>query len=138
MDGKSTIIRILGELYGGGNETTREQVVRYRGLLDRHRAAFNRDDDIHLFSSPGRAELSGNHTDHNGGMVLAASITLDSVAAVSRTDSGVITLDSEGFPATFVVDTADLEKKENEHETTAGLIRGISACLRFEVAGIRP
>jgi len=130
MDKKSEFIRILDELYGGGNDTTEAQVARYRGLLDRYRAAFNTDNDIHLFSSPGRAELSGNHTDHNGGMVLAASITLDSVAAVSRTDSGVITLDSEGFPAPFVVDTADLEKKENEHETTAGLIRGISACFR--------
>ena len=37
-----------------------------------------------IFSAPGRTELSGNHTDHQRGCVLAAAVDLDSRAAVSK------------------------------------------------------
>ena len=41
------------------------------------------DGELRVFSVPGRTELGGNHTDHNRGKVLAASINLDAVAVVA-------------------------------------------------------
>ncbi len=37
-----------------------------------------------LFSAPGRSEVGGNHTDHQHGEVLAASINLDAIAVAGR------------------------------------------------------
>lgn len=61
-----------------------------------------------FFSAPGRTEIVGNHTDHNGGKILAASITMDTVAAAERTQDGVVTIWSEGYPQAIVVDTGAL------------------------------
>ena len=35
-----------------------------------------------LISAPGRTEISGNHTDHQRGCVLAAAVNLETVADV--------------------------------------------------------
>lgn len=78
-----------------------------------------------FFSSPGRTEIVGNHTDHNNGLVLAAAVTLDTLAAAAPTGTGIITLYSQGYDKPFVVDTRDLEKKEAEKNTTDALIRGV-------------
>ncbi len=81
--------------------------------------------DIRLFSVPGRSEISGNHTDHNHGKVLAASVSLDviAVAAVSGTDE--IRILSEGFPED-VVSLADVStvRKEETYKASA-IIRGM-------------
>ena len=34
----------------------------------------------YFFSAPGRTEISGNHTDHQHGCVLAATVNLETVA----------------------------------------------------------
>ena len=39
------------------------------------------------FSAPGRTEISGNHTDHQHGCVLAAAVDLETVATVWVDDS---------------------------------------------------
>ncbi len=82
-----------------------------------------------FFSCPGRTEISGNHTDHNNGKVIAASINLDTKAVVSKTDSTIVKIISEGFPEPFIVDISDSELKKEEKETTNALIRGIAARL---------
>ena len=41
------------------------------------------DAEVSLFSVPGRSEISGNHTDHNHGKVIAASISLEVFSASS-------------------------------------------------------
>lgn len=66
-----------------------------------------------LFSAPGRTEVGGNHTDHNHGKVLAASVNLDVIAVVEPTDDNIITIKSEGFPEDSV-DISDLSVHENE------------------------
>ena len=71
---------------------------RYRALLDLYGTTFSGDDEITLFSAPGRTEIGGNHTDHENGRVLAASVDLDTIAAVSRTDDNRISILSEGYP----------------------------------------
>ena len=82
--------------------------------------------DIHLFSAPGRTELGGNHTDHNHGKVLAASIQLDAVVAVAPRRDSLAIFRSAGYPDA-VVDLADTKPRAAEHGKAEGLIRGIGA-----------
>ncbi len=77
-----------------------------------------------LFSAPGRSEVGGNHTDHQHGEVLAASINLDAIAVAGRLQEPVIKLLSDGYPM-ITVDLSRLEKDSTEEGTSAGLIRGM-------------
>ncbi len=92
-----TLERVYGEDAGRAGERLRELAARYE---ERFGAG-----DPEFFSAPGRTEIIGNHTDHNGGKILAASITMDSVGAAARTDDGIVTIWSEGYPEAIVVDT---------------------------------
>jgi len=80
----------------------------------------------YLFSAPGRTELSGNHTDHQHGCVLAGAVNLEMLAWVKPNDTAVIRVLSEGYPMS-VIDLNDIEIKEEEKNTTNSLIRGIAA-----------
>lgn len=79
------------------------------------------------FSSPGRTELGGNHTDHHHGKVLAASVNLDMFASVAPRSDGTVRVFSRGFKEPFVVQAGDRTVRENEKGTSAGIIRGILA-----------
>ena len=72
---------LLTRLYGA--EAVAAQTERYETLLDQFASDFG-DQDVSMFTSPGRSEIGGNHTDHNNGRVLAASINLDCVGAGDR------------------------------------------------------
>ncbi len=92
----------------------------------------------HAFSSPGRTELGGNHTDHNRGKVLAASVELDSLAVVGSRSDGTIRIFSEGFAAPFVLQAGDHAIRREERGSSIALIRGIAASiveLGFAVGG---
>ena len=65
--------KLLEALYGRAQ--VQEQKERYREVLKGYRDKFG-DGEVKLFTSPGRTEISGNHTDHNHGKVLAGSINL--------------------------------------------------------------
>ncbi|MBQ6850099.1 MAG: galactokinase [Oscillospiraceae bacterium] len=80
----------------------------------------------YVFSAPGRTELSGNHTDHQHGQVLAAAVNLEMLAWVKPNASTIIRVMSEGYPMS-VIDISDLEIKEEEKNTTNALIRGVAA-----------
>ena len=80
----------------------------------------------YVFSAPGRTELSGNHTDHQHGQVLAAAVNLEMLAWLKPNDSTIIRVMSEGYPMS-VIDVSDLEIKEAEKNTTNALIRGVAA-----------
>ena len=82
----------------------------------------------YLFSAPGRTEISGNHTDHQHGCVLAAAVNLETVAEVTIQDSPVIRVFSEGYdPVT--VELSDLSVHPEEVNTTAALVRGVAAAF---------
>jgi len=72
--------------------------------------------------------VGGNHTDHNGGRVLAAAVNLDALAAAAPRDDGVIRLQSEGYGES-IVDTRLLTPLEEERGTVAALLRGVCAGL---------
>ena len=78
------------------------------------------------FSAPGRTELSGNHTDHQQGKVLAAAVDLDTVAAVRENGTDTICVLSKGYPLCRVC-LNDLQMRPEEVNTTPALIRGMAA-----------
>lgn len=86
--------------------------------------------DYHIFSVSGRSEVCGNHTDHNFGEVLAASISLDILAVAAKTDDNTINLVSEGF-SKDEVSLSDLSPVKGEEGKTSALIRGV--CDGFSV-----
>jgi galactokinase len=100
---------------------------RYVSLLETHTALFSNKEAM-LFTTAGRSELGGNHTDHNLGKVLAATINLDTIAAVSKRTDRKVVLISEGYPA-VEVDLSNLEKVPSEENTTHALVRGIAAAF---------
>ena len=81
-----------------------------------------------IYSAPGRTEISGNHTDHQHGCVLAAAVNLETVAEVLPLDQDIILVISEGYPS-FYVDLNDLEVHPEEKNTTAALVRGVAAAF---------
>ena len=78
------------------------------------------------FSAPGRTELSGNHTDHQHGRVLAGAVNLDMLAAVRANGTNQIRVLSKGYPMTEV-DLTETEPKPEEINTTPALVRGVAA-----------
>ena len=55
------------------------------------------DLEVSVFTAAGRTEVSGNHTDHQHGRVLAASVNLDSIGVAAKADD-VIEVMSDAFP----------------------------------------
>lgn len=91
------------------------------------------DDDVCIFSVPGRSEISGNHTDHNNGKVIAASISLDIIAVAAKNEKNEIRVKSEGFPED-IVDLSDVSSVRNdEFFKASAIIRG--ACDGFSKSG---
>lgn len=84
------------------------------------------------FSAPGRTEVSGNHTDHQRGRVLAGAVNLDTVAAVRANGTDVIRVQSKGYSLCQVRLDA-LEPVAAEINSTPALIRGVAA--RFSQLG---
>lgn len=101
---------------------------RYKEALEKFYELFG-EKEVDLYSAPGRSEVCGNHTDHQNGHVLAASINLDAVAVAAPRDDGMVRLVSGDYPM-IEIDVRDIEKKESEKETTESLIRGVSAGLQ--------
>ncbi|MCR5160432.1 MAG: galactokinase [Lachnospiraceae bacterium] len=112
-------------LYGPEKDKAQE---RYTALLQLFDDTFGEGGDIALFSAPGRTEIGGNHTDHQHGRVLAASVNMDSIAAVRVTGDGWIRIKSEGYPK-CEISLDSCEPAEEEKNTTASLIRGVAAAF---------
>ncbi len=118
----------LARLYGDRAEAER-QVDRYTALAKRHRALFGEAGPVSFFSAPGRTEIGGNHTDHNHGRVLAASVNLDALCAATPREDGLVHFHSEGY-APLTIDLKDTAPLKEEEGTTAALIRGVADGLR--------
>ena len=111
-------------LYGA--DAVPAQRERWTGAVREFVRLYGDHPDIALFSTPGRTEIGGNHTDHNNGCVLAAAVNLDTIAVAAPNERGVVTLKSEGFP----VDSLSLDLLRpfpKENHSSAALIRGVAA-----------
>ncbi len=102
--------------------------MTYRSIEEGFLKYFGKREEIFVYSAPGRVELGGNHTDHQGGCVLAAAIDKKTYAAASKRCDGRICAVCEGF-GKYEILVSDLEKRESEKNTTISLIRGIAKGL---------
>ncbi len=126
--------KLLGELYG--KAAVAENQKRYEDLVGKFVKEFG-EKDLYLFSSPGRTEISGNHTDHNHGKVLAGSINLDCVGVAAVNDTNFVNIVSETFNQSFTIDLNHLEPSERMAGTVdlvKGLLKGFEES-GYEVGG---
>ena len=101
------------------------QRARVKALAETFASLYGSDREVALFTVAGRSELSGNHTDHNHGCVIAASISLDMLAVASPRTDGIIRLKSEGFDEDVVTLADYREPDESKFGTSAALIAGV-------------
>ena len=126
--------KLLGELYG--KAAVAENQKRYEDLVGKFVKKFG-EKDLYLFSSPGRTEISGNHTDHNHGKVLAGSINLDCVGVAAVNDTNFVNIVSETFNQSFTIDLNHLEPSDRMAGTVdlvKGLLKGFEKS-GYEVGG---
>lgn len=97
------------------------------------------EDEISIYSAPGRSEVGGNHTDHQRGEVLAAAINLDAIAVVKQLEEMVVKVVSDGYDI-ITVSLDDLNMQEDEKETTTALVKGVLAGVQkrgYRIGGFR-
>jgi len=128
-------------LYGTDRSILTAQERRYEALAEQWHKRYGTDDkdadsaSLRFFSSPGRSEIGGNHTDHNFGKVLAASIRQDCIAAVRATDDNTVYVYDPGYNADYSINIGgnetsascgtNTENSSREEKGSAALIRGI-------------
>lgn len=108
------------KLYGE-TKTARE---RFYEAVDEFCSLYGDSDDLRLFSAPGRTEIGGNHTDHQHGCVLAASVDLDVIAVAAKCKGHTVRIKSAGYTEDKI-DIDSLSAKDNERGRAAALIRGV-------------
>ncbi len=114
-----------------------QQRERYAQTVEDFGGLFGWDRDVSIMSAPGRTEICGNHTDHNKGKVLAASINLDAIAVVSPNSDNTIRVKSKGHKMNLV-DLSDLEPNEANYGHSTAMVQGVAAGIKnlgFEVSG---
>ncbi len=94
------------ELYG--EDAVTAQRLRYKAAGESFLSLYG-DGETVVLSVSGRSEISGNHTDHNKGCVLAASVDVDIIAFAKKSGDGVVRVKSAGFDE----DVCDLSLKEH-------------------------
>lgn len=122
----------LERVYGPAADEAR---TRFEKLVARHEERFG-PADLVFFSAPGRTEIIGNHTDHNGGKILAASITMDTIGVAAPNGTSVVTIASEGYSA-FSIDEMLLDEVPRCAGTVslvAGMLKALQE-LGFKIGG---
>ncbi len=120
----------LKEIYSTNDISS--YVDRIENAKNSFNETFKSKENLEVFSVSGRIEIGGNHTDHQLGKVLCASINLDTLAVCQKRNDTTVRLFSEGYGETTldVSDTAYIKEEENK---TIGLIRGV--CNKFKEKG---
>ena len=118
---------IFHDIYLDADKASR-QPKRYKDAVSAFRDTFG-NREAAIFSAPGRTEVGGNHTDHQHGEVLAASINDDAIAVAAIRDDRTVRVLSAGYPLIELSLTEELSPLPEEEGTTAGLIRGMIAGL---------
>lgn len=124
-DGQNPLFR---ELYGNDAAVLKAQAERYAALMEEFKRIYGTS-DVSLFSSPGRTEIGGNHTDHNFGRVLAGAVNLDNIAVAATNGTNIIRITSAGYPE-FTVDLNELVIDEKQFYTSGALVKGVCAHMK--------
>ncbi|MGN0155304.1 MAG: galactokinase [Lachnospiraceae bacterium] len=114
------------------------QTSRYIEALKAYENAFG-NEQVEIYSAPGRSEIGGNHTDHQHGEVLAASINNDAIAIVKKLEEPVVKVISDGYDL-ITISLDNLDKKSDEEETTTSLIKGVLAGVKehgYKIGGFQ-
>lgn len=122
----------LYDIYG----ETEEALKRYNSLADKFEKRFGNYSG-EFFTAPGRTEILGNHTDHNCGKVLTASINMDTIGIARINDSNTVRIVSEPYNQEITIDLNQLEQYREATGTyslLAGLFEGIQV-HGFDVRG---
>ncbi len=114
---------MLSTLYK--NESLPFQKKRYLSMFDAYETYFPHAEDVDVFSSPGRVEVCGNHTDHQLGQVIAMAIDLDTVGFTKKNNDQVIRIYSKGYDD-FALSLNDLNTNTSEYHTPIAMVRGIA------------
>ena len=116
----------LSLFYGKNYDTSRDE--RAKQLYEQFVKTEGKKPE-YIFSSPGRAEILGNHTDHNHGKVMVASINCDILTFASPTSDGWVTMHSEGYPPIRAkIDDNAINKEE--YGSSNALVKGVCTKLR--------
>lgn len=117
----------LTALYG--QTALSDAKARLSTLLEKYEEVWGQPEELFILSAPGRTELGGNHTDHNGGKILAASVNADIMAVAGRTPDNTVRIRSVGHrPISLNLDR--LSPNPAERRSSAALVRGVAAYLR--------
>lgn len=117
---------VLSELYGStANAKAFEK--RVAAISAKFQEAFG-SEPTDWFSSSGRAEIVGNHTDHNHGKVIVAAIGCDILAAVKKRDDDAVIVHSMGF-APSKVSLRDLNERKADYGKSVALVRGVCKAI---------
>lgn len=116
-------VSVLNRVYG--EENLAKEQARYEHLVTKFKENFG-EGKVDFFTAPGRTEILGNHTDHNHGKVLTASIAMDTIAAVRKNGTSLVHVISEGYKEI----TIDLENLDSECKCkgTLSLLIGMFEC----------
>lgn len=104
---------------------------RYIASLEKFAQNFGDLGDVGIYSAPGRSEVCGNHTDHQHGLCVAASINLDVVAIARPRTDGLVNVLSEGYDM-IIVDSSELKYAQAEQSSTKALIKGVLKGMKEE------
>lgn len=122
----------LAHIYACEIEGAKVYRDRILSTVDSFEEKYGQGRELHIFSAPGRTEVGGNHTDHQHGRVLAASVNLDVIAVASPNADGMIRVKSKGFDED-VLAAGDYARRPEEANRSVSVIRGIMA--KFDELG---
>lgn len=114
--------KLFVDLYGENNVEMNKK--RYVSAIEGFTKRFHHE-DFEVFSSPGRVEIGGNHTDHNRGKVLAGSINLDCIGIAAKTKNNYVSIVSENYQLDFSISLDDLSS--GDEGSTIELVKGLLA-----------
>ena len=118
--------KLVQDIYcSNQKEIIADQRQRYLNTLDEAVKLYG-DGDYHIISSPGRVEIGGNHTDHQRGNVVAASINIDNICFVKKSDDMVVTFADKVFGVNEI-DINDLSIHDEEKGNTKAILRGTAS-----------
>lgn len=106
------------------------QPERYVSTIEEFCRLYGDDRDITIVSVSGRSEISGNHTDHNGGEVLCAAVNRDIIAIASPSNDTRVRITSKGYSEDALTleeaSSPDNFKNFTSRAIIGGICRGLS------------
>ena len=129
--------KILENLYCVKGKDINFYINRYINLIESFEKTFGYPEQVGLFSAPGRTEIGGNHTDHQRGCVIAASVNLDVIAVAAINNSDEIRVKSEGYPVD-IININELTPNIEEYNSSKSLIKGVVSkimALGYDIKG---